>query len=699
MKIKLDTGTEYDLSNADQLRKLKTNIGNMRIRKQPQRLLHIYNQVEQYKNYTGNESALLHARDIFQLVSPLIPKQTPTSISKLQVKVAPAVHRAELKAPAFPVSMISSVSAAGVPLTTYTPSNDGKSAVVVTGKKSVEQKVMLIHHLPFKNSGYLYLDPIPAGSRYIIGNPALKSSGDIYHILPYIGISRKLGFDVPEVVFVYDSPDTKKQAMRAIGFANLFGYSDVFRTHEILTATRPRARTTNLRQYVAELTTPYYLIDQKATTLLLAKLIQNSGFKKVSNLIVQLLLEQLASAAKHDAVTMQKIQQWVECQFERIKKAAAGKEIILFNKRVAAGSNEDQDIGPEALAEIANIIQRKGCFCWYLIADSNANGQADNQTSMFSADPTITPTEDARGFYKLRHLLLLIRLRELPKLIGMAGNTSGTLDIAAFVGMWVYSFHTFSKSRGHIYVDYQDYRILLQQHFMSVGLPIVKNSGGPADPDGLLFASWIDSKGQKNIFPNVTGMTIGIQSANKPLKYKTHEDRLPFSGALTWPQRNDKRDLTSSPKLKVKTDPRFVEFKFFDAEDKALREKFRCTQEGKEIPAEEKLADAHDIFKLTAGLDIDEPAAVGEAKSAPKPQLSMGIFQPKSSTTGFAGNHDHNSKSTPSEVDVLPKPVPLLKQGLPVLSQSSFLATMNRQRDQAREELVQSTMTLSAAKL
>jgi hypothetical protein len=74
-----------------------------------------------------------------------------------------------------------------------------------------------------------------------------------------------------------------------------------------------------------------------------------------------------------------------------------------------------------------------------------------------------------RDLGKLAHLELLLRLydlRESINLKGVIGNTSGTLDLATFIGHRVFNIHHFDNpSRG---ITYQDYRLLLQMSFLTV---------------------------------------------------------------------------------------------------------------------------------------------------------------------------------------------------------------------------------------
>jgi hypothetical protein len=424
-----------------------------------------------------------------------------------------------------------------------------------------------ITYLPEKKSGYLFLDDIPAGA-YVIGNQPLKSSGDIYHILAYVTFAHALGYKIPSVVLAFDNFDTQKQSQRAFGLAQALGFEKNFIQASIPTSSRPNARLTSLRRSIAEQKMPFYLIDQKMTTALFAFIVQYYGFTEATKFFRNNFLN-LTQYARHSfSAQMNAIDSWVDAEFKRIQLAADGKKILLFNNRVGEGANKDQDLGKQALNQIEEILKPENIFHWYLIADATTNSDPkSNKTHLFSGGES---TWDVSGLYKLRHMLLLIKLQQLPNLIGIAGNTSGTLDIAAFLGYKVYCFHTFTETRGNLYLDAQDYRMVIQHAFMSVGLPISRTYSGSTDHNGQSFLSWLQNTLQNKMAP-LPERVIGITSCKTDIKYAAHQDRLPFSGALTWPVPNDSRNLAPLPQLTIETAPKFHASSMFKSMDTQLR--------------------------------------------------------------------------------------------------------------------------------
>ena len=155
----------------------------------------------------------------------------------------------------------------------------------------------------------------------------------------------------------------------------------------------------------------------------------------------------------------------------------------------------------------------------------------------------------------------------------MAGNTSGTLDIAALLGYLTYSFHNFTNTSGVAYLDAQDYRILMQHPFLSIGF--TPQAGiGFTDDESRYFTTWLESKGNDTLFPALPQRTITITTKGKP--YDQRDCRLPFSGALTWKKAGDTRDLTHLPKVTIQTDgeklknTHHIKFKFFKQMDQCL---------------------------------------------------------------------------------------------------------------------------------
>ena len=75
MIIHLESGYTYDLSDKAAFKNLKKNISTMCSRNQKDRLPYIYRQVEPYKDYQGQEILLRRAKEIYNYLSPRLPRK------------------------------------------------------------------------------------------------------------------------------------------------------------------------------------------------------------------------------------------------------------------------------------------------------------------------------------------------------------------------------------------------------------------------------------------------------------------------------------------------------------------------------------------------------------------------------------------------------------------------------------------------
>jgi hypothetical protein len=486
----------------------------------------------------------------------------------------------------------------------------------------VKKEILEVKDLKGQPGQYLLLDPIPTGSQYVIGSPALLSSGDIYHILAYLILARFLNYALPLVIIGYDTPDTKLQAERSRGLANLLGFSNVVCKELKTSGYQPRTRLNNLRKYVSTLSTPSYLIDQKITTLLLARFVQFYGYAATSTILRSGFCEVDAKEARLHQKSLQEIDGWVKTKVTEMEekidaevkaavaeakktkgdeKKASEKKVLIFNCRTAAGSNNDQDIGPQALATIEKIITERKIIPWWFVAGgSSARApETDKYTFLFakSINDTTQYKWDQYGLYKYRQIKLFQRCSLLPGLIGVAGNTSGTLDQPAFMGFSTYCFHLFSATRGNLYLDAQDYRVTIQNSFMSIGGRLDSNEKEYIQD----FSSWLDSGGQKMVMSKVSGMVVGINGRNQGgTKYVLHDDRMPFAAAITWQKSKDTRDLREHIKIGNNCGGYAVQFSFFKEQDERIRTKWDGKKEEKVAPSTRATA-LQPLLNLTQG--------------------------------------------------------------------------------------------------
>jgi hypothetical protein len=148
---------------------------------------------------------------------------------------------------------------------------------------------------------------------------------------------------------------------------------------------------------------------------------------------------------------------------QRIQSMPTRKPLIILQYRFSSKANENQNISEiEILIRLEEYLKSKGYVIWYLFVDSRLKkpsiiGQIKNKTNCFPHQI------DSIDYGKLFHLEFLLQLFKIKNLIGIIGNTSGCLDLAAFIGHNVLNLHQF-----HSKFNYQSYRIFLQSSFLIV---------------------------------------------------------------------------------------------------------------------------------------------------------------------------------------------------------------------------------------
>jgi hypothetical protein len=296
----------------------------------------------------------------------------------------------------------------------------------------------------------------------------MNSSGDSYHILAYLILSLSHQKTVPAILLTYDGVaeirDTESkmnsytQVQRTMHFARVLGYGNYFKTAFIDTGTcqRENNRQSKLEEYLG--TTEYtHYIDQKALTTIISdhfRLSRDStaqrlrdGFNKYSpQYLSQYACTQLVKKARDEV--------------QRI--GANPNPLVVMHVRYSSKANEKQNMEDGAIGKLSNYVKSKGYNVWFIFTDGRKSGSfkslGANRTDPF---PFITTDNKDNGKYF--HLQLLLNLRTLPNLRGIIGNTSGTLDLAGFLGHNVYNLHNVQQA-----FDYQSCRILIQSSFLTV---------------------------------------------------------------------------------------------------------------------------------------------------------------------------------------------------------------------------------------
>lgn len=260
---------------------------------------------------------------------------------------------------------------------------------------------------------------------------------------------------------------------------------------------------------------PIHYTDQRALTTYLSQFfrrdrqkssaILEAGYRKRNPLEIsdkaQLLLKQYA-------------QYWMK-KIEKSKKN--GQPLMVFHLRFSGKANKEQKANDEFIIKLVHHLQDKGYLIWFIMADSRKNpfsGISKNRITPFSKplkkhehfetldkfERELDALKPNFDFGKLKHLELILALKGLKFLKGIFGNTSGTLDLAAFIGHNVYNIHHFNQSK----ISYQDYRILLQMSFLSLeNYPSAAEKSRDVNNSLCNFDDWLKSKNMAFVPPTI----------------------------------------------------------------------------------------------------------------------------------------------------------------------------------------------------
>lgn len=344
------------------------------------------------------------------------------------------------------------------------------AAVPITSPIVKQEVLPIVKRETVISSQYLALPNLKAGSKYVISMVPMNSSGDSYHILAYLILGLSHQKAVPDILLTYDGIDEERkieskmnaytQVQRTLHFAQVLGYGEYFKTAFIDTGNcqRENNRQSKLEEHLS--TTQYtHYIDQKALTTIISEHFRSfgrddttqrlrDGFNKYS---AQYLSESACRKLVKDA----------RDEVQRIKSKSPNP-LIVMHVRHSSKANKKQNMEGDIIGKLSNYVKSKGYNVWFIFTDGRTQktfkSLGDDRTDPF---PFFTADGEDNGKYF--HLQLLLNLRSLPNLRGIIGNTSGTLDLAGFLGHNVYNLHNVQQA-----FDYQSCRILIQSSFLTV---------------------------------------------------------------------------------------------------------------------------------------------------------------------------------------------------------------------------------------
>jgi hypothetical protein len=425
----------------------------------------------------------------------------------------------------------------------------------------------------------LFLSGLKHKGIYVIGCQPINSSGDIYHILAYLMLCSHHAAPLPEVWLTYDEPKNKKStnktelhATRAAGLLSRLGFNEqlVKQSIGLSRSGQSPARLAALMALIKRKNKTgisRHMVDQKAVTGFISQYIKKHGLKAAQSILRRGFL----NFSNINQQELQKMKCWANVEKNKLIKAAGNRKIIVLNYRYSKAANSDQNLSEKGILLLQQEINRQGLFLWTLVASSEFKNTAlENTTFLFNSG--FGPDLDKKGYYKIRHIVLLNELyrtilknsKVTPIIIG---NTSGTFDLAAFMGWRAYDFHPFvKKAKNNNHLRAQDYRVLLQTPFMAIGNSIDTKDGK------MQFYAWLKYHSKYHSFPKPLNKVFTISNKKKgklvDTDYSSHQDRLPFSHCLIW-KKPPKLNLIQLTKRK--TEPYICLFPVFSLIDSDVR--------------------------------------------------------------------------------------------------------------------------------
>lgn len=349
--------------------------------------------------------------------------------------------------------------------------------------------------------------PRDPNASYLIAMAPINSSGDIYHILPILMLDTSLDRTPLRVLLTSANDEheagtvnssninTADQVKRSIDFAASFGLQNYFDAVQLSpTSYRENSRQAELHKYLQQQTKSVYYLDQMGTTVLLAQYFDQYGRIEACRRLRQGFSKR---SEKGFPVAMQeKVDSYVTDIMDELEKRSkhAKRELVIMHLRYSRKANECLDLPANFIKKLAEGVSQEGFQILFLLVDSRTKNRpdfcGDSQTRFYHSSYQVSPFSEKQFFdketgidySKRAHLQLLLALQEKPG-CRVIGNTSGTLDIAAFIGLHVYNIHQFSGR-----FSYQECRLFFQLCIMSCGA-FIANQGLSSESG---FDEWMD---------------------------------------------------------------------------------------------------------------------------------------------------------------------------------------------------------------
>ncbi len=287
----------------------------------------------------------------------------------------------------------------------------------------------------------------------------VQSSGDIYHIAAYIALAMQGQYRIPNIFWAYDANTTAIHATRAIEFAKQIGMGEFIEVLDVINGYGGGYQANQRQNKVLKALSASgfkYFIDQKLTT----SMVSYSAYINSPELTTSVIRNQFE--AWKNILPVEDVKQIREYVCNSLSNLL-NKSVVVFHHRHNAETNDKQNLSQ---TEISSIL---GEYSKHTTLHVQAGAQPIKSTSqnVINFDPFAIKQP---RLAKLAHLYLCCKLYKLNHsgkltIAQVVGNTSGTLDLAAFVGLPVLDLHKFKTPQQ---CAYQDIRLLQQTTFMNV---------------------------------------------------------------------------------------------------------------------------------------------------------------------------------------------------------------------------------------
>ncbi|MBA8667712.1 hypothetical protein H1Q59_07400 [Holosporaceae bacterium 'Namur'] len=336
------------------------------------------------------------------------------------------------------------------------------------------------------NSPYLDLEiqfaEFKEHEKVVMAMAPLNSSGDIYHMLAFTILSKHHNKLVPKILLTHDKDanneifpksgelNTGDQVNRALSFVKTLGYKDNFEALKIVSPACYQDRRQETLDKVLEEKGYKYYIDHRLSTTIISNHFNEHGFDKTTSILrdgfkkweeEDNVRPEIRVNIKMSVIkSLININNKIDPKSEEIKKPT-----IIFHARYSDKANSKQNTLINLLNELASSLQERYNIIT-IHADNRKNKEGKIKNSIANIYPFKYEISNDQDYTKLAHLRLLTCLyedREKINLHGIIGTTSGTLDLAAFIGHKVLNIHQVTTP-----FNYQDYRIFMQSTFLSI---------------------------------------------------------------------------------------------------------------------------------------------------------------------------------------------------------------------------------------